>query len=50
MAIAMDESKTAGAKRDARTKLRQRWRQVATIFIGVQRRKWMMVFEGVGDL
>ena len=46
----MDESKTARAKRDATIKLRQRWRKMATIVIGIQRRRWMMVFEGVDDL
>ena len=50
MAAVMDESEAAGAKRDATIKSRQRWQRVATIVIGVQRRRWMMAFEGVGDV
>jgi hypothetical protein len=29
---------------------RQQRQRVATIVIGVQRRRWMMAFEGVGDV
>ena len=50
MTTAMDESETAGAKRDATIKSRWRQWRVATIVIGVQRRRWMMAFEGVGDV
>jgi hypothetical protein len=50
MAAAMDESKAAGPKSDATIKSRQRWRQVATIVIGVQWRRWTMALEGVGDV
>ncbi len=46
----MDESETVGAKRDATIKSRQRRQRVATIVIGVQRRRWTMAFEGVGDV
>ena len=46
----MDESKAAGAKRDTKNKSRQRWRKVATIVIGVQRRRWTMAFESVGNV
>jgi hypothetical protein len=50
MAVAMDESEATGAKRDATIKSRQRGWWVATIVIDVQRRKWTMAFEGVGDV
>ena len=50
MAVAMDESEAAGAKRDATIKSRRLWRRVTTIVIGVQRRRWTRAFEGVGDV
>ena len=50
MAAAMDESETAGAKRDATIKSRWRRQRVATIVIDVQRKRWTMAFEGVGDV
>jgi hypothetical protein len=50
MVAAMDESEAAGAKRDATIKSRRRWRRVATIVIGIQRRRWTIAFEGVGDV
>ena len=39
MAVAMDESEAAGAKRDTKNKSKQRLRRVATIVIGVQQRR-----------
>jgi hypothetical protein len=51
MAVAMDESEAVGPKSDATIKSRRRWRRVATIVvIGVQRRRWRMALEGVGDV
>jgi hypothetical protein len=50
MAAAMDESEAAGPKSDATIKSRRRWRRVATKVIGVQRRRWTMALEGVGDV
>jgi hypothetical protein len=50
MEAVMDKSKAVGAKRDATIKSRRRWRRVTTIVISVQRRRWTMAFEGVGDV
>ena len=50
MVVAIDESEAVGAKSDATIKSRQRRRRVAIIVIGVQRRRWTMAFEGVGDV
>ena len=46
----MDKSEAVGAKRDATIKSRRRWRRVTTIVISVQRRRWTMAFEGVGNV
>ena len=50
MVAAMDESEAVGAKRDATIKSRRRRRRVTTIVISVQRRRWTMAFEGVGNV
>ena len=50
MAAVMDESEAAGPKSDATIKSRQRWRRVASIVISIQRRRWTMALEGVGDV
>ena len=50
MAAEMDENEAEGPKSDATIKSRQRWRRVASIVIGVQRRRWTMALEGVGDV
>ena len=44
------KKEAAGPKSDATIKSRQRWRRVASIVIGVQRRRWTMACEGVGDV
>ncbi len=48
--VAIVESEAVGAKRDATIKSRRRRWRVATIVIGVQRRRWTMAFEGVDDV
>ena len=49
-AVAMNESDAAGPKSDATIKSRRRWWQVATKVIGIQRRRWTMALEEVGDV